>query len=238
VSSEEEPVGLLAQGNVVAAGQTVSLAVDNGSDTEVHYGTFATVDDPASHKPVPGSPKLFLLPQFTAGPHGIGPCVVAVVPAQTARGDYLASVHEVGEDREDLTIPIQVRGISRAGLVALGQQFVRAVAHRDSTACDHLTAEGAHAVKVLSAESSCVRGVLRHDRLLRRGFLATDPTQLTKGLWKATVHREDGHARFRSPLSGVAGTIQLVLVPVDGRWLIQTITAGRVELCAAGTACP
>lgn len=106
VANGDDPIRLLAQGNRVTAGRTISVAVDNRTDSPVLYGTDATLDDPDSGEPVAGSQTAFLSVGLYADPGEVGPCVLIDVPDETPSGVYLASLR--GVDIDELELPVRV----------------------------------------------------------------------------------------------------------------------------------
>ena len=109
-----DAVRLLLDRTVVRPGEGLTLAPVNYSDSEIHYGLHAGVEDPATGEPLPGpGGGLVLALGINADAGDVGACTSVTIPNSAPPGDYLAVLFGVAGDdfpETDIKAPFTISG--------------------------------------------------------------------------------------------------------------------------------
>jgi hypothetical protein len=110
------PVRLLLQTTEVRPGESLSFAPLNESRADISYGLAASVEDPATGKPLPGIGGFVFLIGLSAGVGDVGSCISVHIPNSAPPGDYLVVLEDVDGaaiPATDVKAPFTVAGTPR-----------------------------------------------------------------------------------------------------------------------------
>lgn len=113
VRADDDPVHLLLERSMARPGSVLAVAVENESDASVDYGTAVHLENQSGDPVHPSTPLAFQDIGLTAPAHGVGPCVIALVPRDAVSGDYELVLEDVGgapDEADDLRAPLRVAG--------------------------------------------------------------------------------------------------------------------------------